>query len=95
MRRLLVVEDTFLITGRGLIVMPPLPASEARPTRFAVETRRRDGTCQRGEAFAQVPFITPSPAVPAAHLVLLGLTKDQGPIAAEVWTADQPNAGRE
>lgn len=28
MRRLLVVEDTFLVTGRGLVVMPPLHASE-------------------------------------------------------------------
>jgi hypothetical protein len=88
MRRLLVVEDTFLITGRGLIVMPPLPASEARPTQFAVDIRRCDGTCQRGEAFAQVPFITPPPAVPAAHLALLGVTKDEVPIGAEVWTAD-------
>lgn len=88
MRRLLVVTERFLIRSRGVIVAPFLDVSEARRDRFPVELRRPDGTSQRIEAFSQVPFISPTPAVHHAHVTLLGIAKDDVPEGTEVWTLD-------
>lgn len=88
MRLLVVVEQTFAITGRGLVIAPVLPVAEARQARLSLEIRRPDGTRQRVEAIAQVPFSNPPPPVPATHLMLLDVVKDAVPAGTEIWTAD-------
>ena len=85
-RLLVTVVETFLITGRGLIVAPFLPESEARSRPFEVELRRPDGSRRVAQAFAQVPFITPPSKVREAHLALLEVTNEDVPIGTEVWT---------
>ncbi len=87
-RLLLVVEDSFAIAGRGLVVAPFLLATEAKMGRFAVELRRPDGSTSRVEAFAQIPRIVPLPKVLRAHLALLGVTKDDVPVGSEVWALE-------
>lgn len=87
-RLLLVVEDRFAITGRGVLVTPMLDASEARRERFLVELRSPGGARRRVEAFAQVPFFHPTPKVHRTQVALLGIAKDDVPLGTEVWTTD-------
>jgi hypothetical protein len=37
-------------------------------------------------AFAQIPFITPRPAIFHAHLAILDVSKADVPLGTEVWT---------
>lgn len=88
-RLLLVVEETFAITGRGLIVAPDVDLGAEGQRRITVELRRPDGTVVRAEALAQVPMV--SPLQPAGRrlrhmLRFAGLTKSDVPIGTEVWT---------
>ncbi|MGC1272524.1 MAG: hypothetical protein WBC44_02365 [Planctomycetaceae bacterium] len=88
MRRLLFkVEDTFAITGRGLVLWPGLIKS-GPPTRLtignAVDLRRPDGTSLR----TTIRGIE-MPSLPDSVPILLSeeLTKDDVPIGTEVWHA--------
>jgi len=89
MRRLL-VEETFNIRGRGVVVAPFLDAGEARREKFAVEFRKPNGETVRVMAFAQIPFITPTPPTPQTHLTLLGVSKEDVPIGTEVLDPPEP-----
>ena len=81
-RLLLVVEDTFAITGRGLIVAPDVDLGERHQLRLTVELHRPDGTVSTAEALAQVPFVNPSrPGARSRHMLLFAnLTKNDVPI---------------
>jgi hypothetical protein len=85
---LLTVTETFAIRGRGVLVAPPLDASEARRERFAVELRTPSGERATVMAFSQIPFFNPPRPVPEAWVTLLGISKDEVPICSEVWTLD-------
>lgn len=90
-RLLLVVEDTFSITGRGLIVAPGVDLGEGPLQRhLAVELRRPDGTLAHAEVLAQVPFLYPH-GLGESHrhqLLFPHLAKTDVPIGTEVWTTD-------
>ena len=92
-RLLLVVQDTFFIAGRGLIVAPDLDLGQGFQQRFVVELRRPDRTTLQAEVIAEVPFIVPlNPEEPRwlRHMLHFpGLTKVEVPIGTEVWTIDQ------
>lgn len=93
MRRLLVVEETFEIRGRGVIVAPFLDASEAKRERFQVELRKPDGQIAHVSAFVQIPFFSPPSRVPRAQLMLFGVTKPDVPVGTEVWAIRDPRRG--
>ena len=84
-RLLLVVEDTFEVRGRGLVLAPFLPHAEARPDAFPVELHRPDGSIRWSSAFVQVPFLVPRPVQPQAHLSLLDTPKGEVPLGTKVW----------
>lgn len=89
MRRLLTVEDTFLIVGRGLIVVPA-PAIDAvrGPAEVSAELRRPDGTIVRVTLTLCVEFFSPPQPVRRWGCAFKGLGKDDVPIGTEVWCDD-------
>jgi len=92
-RLLLVVEETFTIAGRGLVVAPDADLGAISERRIRVELRRPDGTVASAEALAQVPFVNPPPPADRGlrHVLCLdGLSKPDVPIGTEIWIADEP-----
>lgn len=90
MRLLVVVEDVFAITDRGVIVAPDVDLGG--PARsIAVELRRPDGTTIHAEARAEVPFVNPPIIPPRARHVLrfASLTKSDVPAGTEIWVAEE------
>ena len=89
--KLLVVEDTFQVRGRGLILAPDVELSGGART-LAVELRRSDGTVVWTEAQALVPMIgtriTTTP-LPRGHVLIVQLEKSEVPVGTEVWTDDR------
>lgn len=92
MQRLTKIEDIFLVTGRGLIVVPgPLRSEFAGGSSLPVELRRPDGTVLYAQASLQHFFQSPPPPPEIAKqwgCVLSGVTKEQVPIGTEVWSRD-------
>jgi hypothetical protein len=85
-RLMLTVEETFEIRGRGLVLAPFLPASEARPKPIVVELHKPDGAVTYAvKALVQVPFIHPTPKVHQAHVTLTDVAKTDAPIGTKVW----------
>lgn len=86
-RRLLVVEDRFLIKGRGLIVCPGIELG-AEPIRVGdlVELRRPDGTSLRWR-IGGVEIAMGAPPDRRAPLMLLqDLGKEDLPVGTEIWS---------
>jgi hypothetical protein len=85
-RRLLTVEDTFAITGRGLLVAP-MP--EARVLRGAgdieAELRLPDGTRRTATMTVNREFVHPTPAAQRWACLFPTLGKADVPIGTEVW----------
>jgi hypothetical protein len=91
-RLLLVVEDTFAISGRGLIVAPRVDLGEGPiQRRLAVELRRPDGTRTRAEALGQLPFLYPHRVGESEchQLLFQHLGETDVPIGTEVWMIDE------
>jgi hypothetical protein len=93
-RLLLVVEDTFQIAGRGLIVVPGPSADRYKPGPLRVELRRPDGTRSEANGRLEFSFVSPPPKLaPPLACVLLGLTKRDVPLGTQVWVlAPTPGA---
>ena len=91
-RLLLIVEDTFAIAGRGLLIAPVVDLGGSAQRHVVVELRRPDGTRFEAEALAQVPFVNPPRAVERPRHVLLftTLAKQDVPIGTELWIAYEP-----
>jgi hypothetical protein len=84
--RILTVEDTFEIGGRGLIVVPaPTLDAYDGPTELPVEIRRPDGSTLKATLNFTRAFLTPAPKVPRWELIFRGLAKSDIPIGSEVW----------
>jgi hypothetical protein len=90
-RRLLTVEDTFFIAGRGLIVAPDVDLGQQMQQRVLVELHRPDGSAFWAEALAQVPFVCPpQPGIRPHHTLLFtSLTKQDVPVGTEVWMGEE------
>ena len=84
------VEDTFQITGRGLIIVPGFPASQYR---FEANQRVRVVPATGGsfecDAYFQIPFQSPPPSVPSFLCALLGVSKQDVPVGSQIWLLDQ------
>ena len=95
-RLLLVVEETFAIAGRDVIVAPDVKLDDSSPRAMSVELRRPDGTTVSAEALVEIPFIDP-PRLPLTirHVLrLTNLTKQDIPIGTQIWATELSEAGR-
>jgi len=86
-RRLFIVEDTFLIAGRGLIAVPGIiPEGEERfRVGDPILLRRPDGSTLRWKIGGIEILHTPTPK-PEIPILLLGLTKEDVPVGTAIWS---------
>jgi hypothetical protein len=80
------VEDTFQVSGRGLIVAPFFSAREYR---FEANQRVRvvppSGEPFECNAFFQIPHQTPPAEILSYHCALLEVPKERVPIGSQLW----------
>ena len=89
MKRLLTVEDTFAITGRGLMVAPMPARDEIRgPGDIDVEIRLPDGTRRPARLSVLLELIHPTPAVQRWACLFKDLAKADVPIGTEIWCSE-------
>jgi hypothetical protein len=87
--KLLTVDDAFLIEGRGVIVMPGIPAGAYKgPYSRKVTLRTPDGLETAATAMIDIPRVSPQPEELYYLCLIVGLTKDEIPIGTEIWIDD-------
>lgn len=79
----LIVEDTFLIQGRGLSIAPEVDLGERVQLHVEVELERPDGTRLKTRALAQIPFVNPPRK--SHHVLQVQLAKEEVPRGTIVW----------
>ena len=86
-RRLFTVVDTFLISGRGLILAADvLPEQVQLKVNESIELRRQDGSSIITKVVG-IEFASPPDANrPLAILLPSDIHKEQVPIGTEVWS---------
>jgi hypothetical protein len=85
-RKLLTVEDTFFIAGRGLIVVPGIPFEQfSKPTELEVELKKPDGSVKQGILSLLIEFGVPPPKIFQYACIFRGLQKEEVPIGTEIW----------
>lgn len=90
LRRLLTVEDTFLIKGRGLVVVPAPSVTECKgPGNIEVELRLPDGSIKRATLTLTWEFVSPTPTVQHWGCMFKARDKTEVPIGTEVWCDQQ------
>jgi hypothetical protein len=90
-RRLLSVEDTFMIAGRGLLVVPLLSITEC-PRKLLVRLERPDGSTEECDAWIGPEFISP-PRPPRSVLLLYRISKADVPHGTVVVALESDAAG--
>ena len=86
MRRLLTVEDTFAVTGRGLMVAPMPALDQVRgPGDVDVELRLPDGTHRAARLSITAELVTPTPAIRRWACLFEDLDKSEVPLGTEIW----------
>lgn len=84
--KLLTVEDTFLIEGRGVVLMPAIPVSDSLGSSSeSVLLRKQNGDEMVVQAQLEIPRVNPPPAVYTCCCLLVGMTKQDVPIGSEIW----------
>lgn len=87
MKHLLTVEESYSISGRGLIVLPELSLNmfkdETPPS--TVELRHLDGSSESVEVSFHTPRFNPSRPALVYHCMIKGKDKDTVPMGTEVW----------
>ena len=85
-QKLLTVEDTFQIEGRGLIVVPgPLLGDHVGPRELQVELRKPNGTTSHAVLSVMHSFQTPPPKEHRWVCMFKQLSKAEVPLGTEVW----------
>jgi len=88
-RRLLTVEDTFAISGRGLLIAPMPALHELRgPGELAVELRLPDGTHREARLSVLQEPVNPTPSIRRWACLFEDLSKTEVPIGTEIWCDD-------
>jgi hypothetical protein len=88
-KRLLTIEDTFFIPGRGLVVVPgPLEEEFAGPGNVEVELRRPDGSVRQLLLTLAYHFQSPPSRERRWSCTLGAQSKAEVPIGTEVWIGD-------
>ncbi|GMT98432.1 hypothetical protein KH5H1_25510 [Corallococcus caeni] len=90
-RRLLVVEQTFDIQGRGILVTPDVDLGARAQVEFTVVLRRPEGDVREAVALAQVPLGT-FRSRPQHVLCFRTLSKQDLPAGTEVWLLGEVDA---
>ena len=83
--RLLVVEERFESAGRGLLLMPGAPITDATRGGVRLELRRPDRTTAWVQAHVELTFSVPPAKERWATVRLEGVTKADVPVGTEVW----------
>ncbi|CAN5320550.1 hypothetical protein BH10PLA2_BH10PLA2_02900 [soil metagenome] len=85
------IEDTFFITGRGLVLVPGIvPQGDKRfQIGDSIRVIRPDGS-QLACTIGGIEMISCSPPRPKTDVVILlkGLGKEDVPIGSELWSSD-------
>lgn len=90
LRRLLTVEDTFAISGRGLMVAPLPALDEVRgPGDVDVELRLPDGTRRAARLSIMTEFVNPTPTVRRWACLFADLAKSELPLGTEIWCPEE------
>ena len=88
-RCLFIVEDTFIIKGRGLVPVPGILCQGEERFRVGdpLLLKRPDGSCLEWK-IGGIELISCSPPRPKNEVVILlrGLSKDDVPIQTQVWS---------
>jgi hypothetical protein len=85
-RRLLTVEDTFAMSGRGLMIAPMPARHELRgPGDITVELRLPDGTRREARLSVLHEDLYPTPAIRRWACLFRDLGKTEVPIGTEIW----------
>lgn len=85
------VEETFDITGRGLVLTTNIPEKTALPKSAMISLVRPNGSILEAEALFGIPFISFSNVedrknyIPAYECMLQNISKEEIPIGTEVW----------
>jgi hypothetical protein len=89
-RRLLVVEDTFVLKRLGIVLAPFVSVEELPDMpferRFDVELRSPEGTTRKASAVLTIPRVADMKPPYKAALRLPDETADAVPPGTEVWT---------
>jgi len=89
--KLMTVEDTFLIEGRGVVVLPMI-TDYSGPTSYSVILRKPNGDESSVRAHLDVPRINP-PRKPYPFICSLADISKQGvPIGTEIWISHEKAA---
>ena len=87
--KLLTVCDTFLVEGRGVIVVPEISVDSYSGARSRhVTLRKPDGQSVSASAVLDIPLVSPPPPAPYYLCTLIGLIKNEVPIGTEIWIDD-------
>ncbi len=87
-RCLMVVEDVFEISGRGIVLSP---AFDPLNLGFGIELRRPDGT-KIGTTIGGVGSFLNSAGEPRFAVLLKDLTRGDVPLGTEVWSTAEREA---
>jgi translation elongation factor EF-Tu-like GTPase len=89
-RLLFVVEDTFAIRGRGLVIVPGIVqrADEVFRVGDPLRLKRPDGTELLTAVGGLEMFMSPVPGE-EIPILLRELGKEDIPVGSEVWSVDQ------
>ena len=85
--RLVVVEEAFVASGRGVVVAPKITLTRDALGAFAVRLRLPDGTERGATASLDVAHIR-GPLPPFAMVRLLDCAPSDVPAGTEIWTED-------
>lgn len=89
--KLLTVEDTFFIEGRGVMVLPMI-TDYSGPTAFSVILRKPNGEESSVQAHLDIPRINPPRKPYPFACSLSGISKQDVPIGTEIWVSHKPAA---
>jgi hypothetical protein len=91
-RHILTVEDRFVLSGRGLVLVPEVPAEVAGPSSNSwtarVRLKRPDGSELEIQARFRLEAFRPGGLRWMCYLLDIG--KSVVPIGTEVWLLDEP-----
>jgi hypothetical protein len=89
--KLLTVEDTFLIEGRGVVVMPMI-TDYSGPMSFSVTLRKPNGEEILAQAHLDIPRLNSAREPYPFACSLAGMSKQDVPIGTEIWISHEPAA---
>lgn len=85
------VEETFNITGRGLVLIANIPEETVLPKPAMISLIRPNGSILETEALFGISFFSFSKIedrksyIPAYECTLSNISKEEVPIGTEVW----------